>query len=1111
MTTHVLDGIATRPRRCLSRGAVLAAGVALLTMAASAATTLLEFEFDEGSASAVTETLHGLTGNPSGSPAMVADAPSGVLGDKSIQFDAGEYITINDPDTAMQLDPANPSFTLQAWVKFAGTPSGRMVFFFSNGPGGAISFSVNTDRTVFVTTLGVLDANSSAVVPDDGAWHHIAVVHENGVALRYYVDGVLQATRDYTGSVIFTRTQNFFTLGAEPGGGLPYVGQVDRLKVSSGALTAEQLDSDPAMLDTDSDGMPDYWETRYGFDLNDPSDAAEDCNGDGETNLQEFQAGTHPCDSTPPTITYANGSETFDRVSIWFSEPLDPTSAQAVANYSLSGGVTVSAATLAGANRVRLTTSVQAENTPLTLTVNNVKDLTGNVIAADSTREFRTHVWQSGVVLHQFWQGVGSIAALTNDSRFPDAPTFATLEPLFEYPPNGANEGGASYGNRLSCWFSPAATDQFIFYICSDDQSNLYISTDNNPANKKLVAQEVGYSSPRTWTGTSSGDAATKQTDTFLASEWPGVEFPAIGLSTGSKYYIEALHVEGGGGDNVGVTFGRFDDYLTPPANGSAPKLTGDLVGAYLDPNVELAFTQQPTDQVGVLPSAGVEILSEDFNANNGGFTVVNTDPAPPGPWVYDSATGKWVANGGVPDCTGPYNSQLNSPGYVMDQDGKVSLSFSHRYSFEGDYYDGGQVRISVNGGAFTPVPAENFTANGYAAGNIVGTGVLNGQRAFNGDSPGYASETFITSEVLLGTFSQSDVIVVQFVGAWDECTTGSTPGWVIDSLKLTLLPMIIQDFAAGDGGFTVEDSSSPPPANWGPWIYDAAGGQWSADGSDTECGGPFNSKLTSPGYVVPQSDEVTLTFTHRYRFEGDYYDGGQVRISVNGGEFTPVPPDNFTANGYAAGNIIGSGILNGQRAFNGDSAGYEAGEFIQSSVILGTFSQGDTLAVQFVGGWDECWSPGQPAWQIKDLQLVIGKAAQAVTFTGEAVANAGGPTTVSYQWQRNDGAGFVDIDGATASSLRFYPVAADFEATFQLVASVLNNSITSDVVKLVEGSVVTPQISVDLSGGSVVLTFTGTLVSAADPAGPYDAVEGAQSPYTVPAGASAAFYRSRE
>ena len=582
--------------------------------------------------------------------------------------------------------------------------------------------------------------------------------------------------------------------------------------------------------------------------------------------------------------------------------------------------------------------------------------------------------------------------------------------------PNGSNEGGSSYANKLSCWFTPAETDEFIFYVCGDDPADLYISTDDDPANKKLVAREVGYSSPRNWTGTSSGDATTKQSDTFTSSEWPGIEFPAIRLEAGRKYYIEALHNEGGGGDNVGVTFGRYADYLTPPANGSAPKLTGDLIGAYVDPNVELAFTQQPTDQVGVLPSAGIELISVDFNATDGGFSVENTTPAPPGPWVYDGASGNWAANGGEAACTGPYNSQLNSPGYVLGQDGAVSLTFSHRYSFESDLWDGGQVRISVNGGDFTPVPADNFSANGYAAGAIQGTGVLNGQSAFNGDSEGYAAPEFITSQALLGTFAESDVLVVQFVGAWDECTTSSQPGWVIDSLKLELLPMIIQDFGNGDGELTVEDSPSPPPGAWGPWIYDATEGQWAVAGSDTECGGPFNSKLSSPAYVVPQSDEVTLTFTHRYRLEGDLYDGGQVRLSVNGGEFATVPADSFTANGYAAGTIIGNGILNGQRAFNGDSAGYENGEFIQSSAILGTFNQGDTLAVQFVGAWDDCWSPGQPGWVIRDLQLAFGKAAQAITFAGEAVANAGSATTVSYQWQRDDGTGFADIPGATAA-----------------------------------------------------------------------------------------------
>lgn len=46
--------------------------------------------------------------------------------------------------------------------------------------------------------------------------------------------------------------------------------------------------------DTDSDGMPDPWETLYLFDINNPADAALNADTDALTNLQEFLAGTNP-------------------------------------------------------------------------------------------------------------------------------------------------------------------------------------------------------------------------------------------------------------------------------------------------------------------------------------------------------------------------------------------------------------------------------------------------------------------------------------------------------------------------------------------------------------------------------------------------------------------------------------------------------------------------------------------------------------------------------------------------------------------------------------------------------------------------------------------------
>lgn len=52
--------------------------------------------------------------------------------------------------------------------------------------------------------------------------------------------------------------------------------------------------------DDDNDGMPDDYETDKGFNPLDAADAALDADGDGLTNLEEFQAGTDPRDRLSP-------------------------------------------------------------------------------------------------------------------------------------------------------------------------------------------------------------------------------------------------------------------------------------------------------------------------------------------------------------------------------------------------------------------------------------------------------------------------------------------------------------------------------------------------------------------------------------------------------------------------------------------------------------------------------------------------------------------------------------------------------------------------------------------------------------------------------------------
>jgi len=74
-------------------------------------------------------------------------------------------------------------------------------------------------------------------------------------------------------------------------------------------------------LDTDHDGMPDWWEVENGLNPTDPSDAALDTDGDGATNREEYEAGTDPMHGPPPVFSIFDVRTMFGRPRFsWWSQ-----------------------------------------------------------------------------------------------------------------------------------------------------------------------------------------------------------------------------------------------------------------------------------------------------------------------------------------------------------------------------------------------------------------------------------------------------------------------------------------------------------------------------------------------------------------------------------------------------------------------------------------------------------------------------------------------------------------------------------------------------------------------------------------------------------------------
>ncbi len=120
---------------------------------------------------------------------------------------------------------------------------------------------------------------------------------------------------------------------------------------------------------------------------------------------------TTPADAIAPTLDSVSAAND-TLVTVVYSEPVDETSAETLANYGIDQGITISAAVLqADTKTVELTVSTLTEDVTYSLTVNNVQDraATPNTIAPDTQANF----------IHMSWQGtdIGAVGVPGSDSE----------------------------------------------------------------------------------------------------------------------------------------------------------------------------------------------------------------------------------------------------------------------------------------------------------------------------------------------------------------------------------------------------------------------------------------------------------------------------------------------------------------------------------------------------------------------------------------------------------------------------------------------------------------------------------------------------------------------
>jgi hypothetical protein len=188
-----------------------------------------------------------------------------------------------------------------------------------------------------------------------------------------------------------------------------------------------------------------------------------------------------------------------------------------------------------------------------------VDEFDGRNMVKGDIWSFKTVPAGTGKIIREWWLDITgtSVSDLTGNARYPDTPDGMELVDTFEGPVDWQD----NYGSRLRGWLFAPMTGDYTFWIAGDDNSELWLSTDEDPTNKRRIASVPGWVPSRDFDNTGGGAGGPEQ------------KSQPQHLVKGQRYYIEALMKDGTGGDNIAVAW-------TGPVNPTRQIISGDYVGA---------------------------------------------------------------------------------------------------------------------------------------------------------------------------------------------------------------------------------------------------------------------------------------------------------------------------------------------------------------------------------------------------------------------------------------------------------------------------------------------------------------------------------------------------